>query len=824
MNFENYLTTMDDSLRLGHIQSSKDLKLSYTIVEQLLYLPIPSNEKIALINCAAYENPLEWEKVLIKGIEKWDINVKTHAIRTWAKSTGHILLPQFESFLLEPHIGQRVLYTLIDMGASVLGAPFMAKVFGLSGMEEYSPTFHGILMLRALETNQKQPRLDVIAKNYILSLSTRQPPGFKSASSAGKGELESVFWLLRHDPAFLKEINFQEDVWNSLIRSLILPTYDKNWLESLEVELKSGDLDRVRDAWPMLPYRNNLKSKHLTTLFGLIGISKLELSNRLDILQELIKGVEVDVLQSSLLASENLTKDFSLYAGVLQGPLSLLYDDKFRKKLAIKLGSDQKIGGRLGLLLEPTLISKQDWEVLGSANQEEKGGWQSLKIPQNVPLVNQSAPNQDLLKVADDPIRDSYFNLVYGLGRDAQVPVLDSSSNNYWQLLIMAHATKNPSLIEPLSSAGRKQPYLYRLAVIRALGTFEGNDQAALKLMDHIRTQSQRELQEVILSLGSIGTSRSLQELVGCLTRPNINSLLQLEICRILMDKDTSKIQLEIKSALSDLERSSTQDEVSREIKEALASMVQLAVQKPSELGLEQGLPQDLDGTLSQRIPTYGALSSEIKRALRTAQFFHNQVRKEKQADLIELSPIIDMQCKALELLFRESFEGKVTQLIQDGKIQRRLDVLGYSRPIPASMDEFENYIASLPIVKNIPFFSRFKLRKLLRSFSQYQPGKRFTLDGIKAFALFFLVFSRKDCPFGLSQYLPLKFANDLQLAEYVRELHLFQDFRNRAAHEGFRPDDRQDIESIWNSLTLIIATTHELSSPSPRDKLKAAS
>jgi hypothetical protein len=252
--------------------------------------------------------------------------------------------------------------------------------------------------------------------------------------------------------------------------------------------------------------------------------------------------------------------------------------------------------------------------------------------------------------------------------------------------------------------------------------------------------------------------------------------------------------------------------------------MVQLAIQKPSELGLEQGLPQDLDGTLSQRIPTYGELSSEIKRALRTAQFFHNQVRREKQADLIELSPIIDMQCKALELLFRESFEDKVTQLIQDGKIQRRLDVLGYSRPIPASMDEFENYIASLPIVKNIPFFSRFKLRKLLRSFSQYQPGKRFTLDGIKAFALFFLVFSRKDCPFGLSQYLPLKFANDLQLAEYVRELHLFQDFRNRAAHEGFRPDDRQDIESIWNSLTLIIATTHELSSPSPRDKLKAAS
>ncbi|MEI8025529.1 MAG: HEAT repeat domain-containing protein [Pseudomonadota bacterium] len=824
MNFETYLTTSDDKSRLAMLQSNPNVKIPYRTVEQLLYLPLPSAEKIALLNCAGYENTLEWEKVLIRGIEKWDTGVKSHAIRTWAMTTGHILLPSFERLLLQPHIGQRALYSLVDVGASTLGSPFVAKVFSFPGIEDYSPTFHGILMLRALETNQAHPSLDALAKRYLLSLSSRQPPGFKSASSAGKGELESIFWLLRYDPSFLHEIRFQEDVWNSLIKNLLLPISNKGWLSRLETELKGGDLERICDSWPLLPYRNNLNGGHLSSLFQTIGKSHLSAPLKLETVSELVKGVAIEILQSSLLASPDLLKAFDHYAPALEGPLCLLYDEKFRKKLALKLGAEANINGRLGLLLNPTKMSNQNWQLLEKLSQGDRSALNGIQIPDEHPINAPVTSPMDPIKVAHDPLKDGYFNLVYGLGRDDQVPVLDSSSTNYWQLLVMSHATKNGNLIEPLSHASRKQPYLYRLAAIRALGRFEGNDQAALKLMDHIRTQNVMELQEVVLSLGSLGTSRSLQELVGCLSRPNISSGVQLEICRILKEKDTTKIQLEIKSALSDLSRDPTSDDVHVEVREALASMIQLRPSGQTEVALEQNHPLDLDGTLSQRIPTYSALSSEIKRALRTAQFFHNQVQKEIQAELIELSPIIDMQCKALELLFRESFEDKVTQLIQEGKIQRRLDVLGYSRPIPASMDEFENYIASLPIVKDIPFFSRFKLRKLLRSFCQYQPGRRFTLDGIKAFALFFLVFSRKECPFGLSQYLPLKFDNDRQLADFVRQLHLFQDFRNRAAHEGFRPDDRQDIESIWNYLTIIIATTHELAPPTSRHKLKAAS
>ena len=145
------------------------------------------------------------------------------------------------------------------------------------------------------------------------------------------------------------------------------------------------------------------------------------------------------------------------------------------------------------------------------------------------------------------------------------------------------------------------------------------------------------------------------------------------------------------------------------------------------------------------KLKDYNLLSGEAKRALRTAQFFHLQVATSGNLTTIDLSPAIDMQYKALELSFREMFEDATGNLIRQGVLQRKLDVIGYARPIPRAMDEFERYIESLPIVNTIPFFSRFKLRKMLRAICQFRPGKRFTLDGLKAFALFFICFSRKS-------------------------------------------------------------------------------
>ena len=215
---------------------------------------------------------------------------------------------------------------------------------------------------------------------------------------------------------------------------------------------------------------------------------------------------------------------------------------------------------------------------------------------------------------------------------------------------------------------------------------------------------------------------------------------------------------------------------------------------------------EKLDTPLAASIAEYNTLSGEAKRALRTATFFHLQVETSGNLNTIDLSPAIDMQYKALELSFREKFEHATGTLIRQGILQRKLDVIGYARPIPRAMDEFERYIESLPIINTVPFFSRFKLRKMLRAICQFRPGKRFTLDGLKAFALFLVCFSRKDCRYGLNDLFPLPGMTDDQLYQFCKELHIFQDLRNRAAHEGFHPDASNDLGAIWEDTAKIVA------------------
>ncbi len=54
------------------------------------------------------------------------------------------------------------------------------------------------------------------------------------------------------------------------------------------------------------------------------------------------------------------------------------------------------------------------------------------------------------------------------------------------------------------------------------------------------------------------------------------------------------------------------------------------------------------------------------------------------------------------------------------------------------------------------------------------------------------LVFSscgigRKECRYGLQNLFPVPFASDSDLYKFCKQLHMFQDTRNRAAHEGFQ-------------------------------------
>jgi len=430
--------------------------------------------------------------------------------------------------------------------------------------------------------------------------------------------------------------------------------------------------------------------------------------------------------------------------------------------------------------------------------------------------------------------------------------------NGPWCCVASVYKTQNDFQLTNLSRLARGTTGLYRQVFIKAFGAFKGQDKAVLQLLDYVHTDRTSEQRAIADALLAIASPRAVQELLKFTGKPGFHHALKMRIFRSLKDTDTSMVQTQLRDAIKELESKGTQTGLSEaEVTEALdllcnrleskptaTKAIPLPVQKqkssvkaksaagakkqqkknnfkkskPASVVSERisnEMPENVtysEAHIQKVIPVYAELSGEVQRSIRTGLFFYDKVGQET-AGTMDLSPVIDMQYKAMEVSLREAFQAATDNLIRDGILQRKLDVLGYSRPIIEKMTRFENFISSLPTIKEIPYFSKFKLRKMLRGICQFRPGKRFTLDGLKAFALFFAVFSRSQCQYGLQNLFPLGMENDEQLYAFVNQLHSFQDFRNRAVHEGLPPEASADLEATWTQTSEILLLIHNLSS-----------
>ena len=566
-------------------------------------------------------------------------------------------------------------------------------------------------------------------------------------------------------------------------------------------------ISQLLDNWPMIWERHKLNAEDLHWAVNLFFQAKdLDLEKAL---ADFFAGVDPKTVHDFLDQIED--EIFFAYSVQL---LCRYFDTKtlqFTQAKILQFTADTSNISKLFSSL-PTSVTSYINTATGGKTAFDRASHERELI-----LAGKMTPEQtrferlgaDLEAGAEEQSRRKFFDIAFFHSEEKSKSFgkIPADSNDYW--LQLANAWKQPNVenLDSIALLARQQPILFQLCYIETLRRFKGIDNAALKLLDYIRSGEDVVLRTVIHALSGINTNRSIQELVAFLTRPNVNYNLQLEITQLLKDADLSRLQSELRSAINDLRPDESSDQPFWELRESLTSLltVQEAVPEADVSAPETATTEDLDQHLRRRIASYPLLSSEAKRALRTAQFFHLQVEHSGNLHSIDLSPAIDMQYKALELSFREKFEDLTGNLIRQGILQRKLDVIGYARPIPRSMDEFEHYIESLPIIKSIPFFSRFKLRKMLRAICQFRPGKRFTLDGLKAFALFFVCFSRKECRYGLANLLPLPGVSDQDLFTFCKALHVFQDFRNRAAHEGFHPDASNDLDGIWTNTGSII-------------------
>jgi hypothetical protein len=774
-DFDAFLSAESSSDRAAMLKKwqKSSLTMDDRMVRGLMSLPVSQPEIITAFEICSTESKPRFELWVMNHLLSWDQNVAAVALRTWARITDRTLWHRLLPIAGIPGLPQRVRYTILDIADLTHGYEITRAILQRRDWDDLSSAFHALLMERALQFDLSSEQLAKVAWRVLEDSKIDPTPDQKAL-------LASIAWLCRHDDKNLKKWldDAPATIWRDVARAT-LETHSarETTLAKLEKAIhKSGGSNKVTGKLPA-PWSRGEASE---TIF-------LSIINDPCHDPGLINGFSRDVIVSATAnASRNPTWTASLIAH-------------------LPLAHGETLAGST-LAPFPASYNATRFSLLSDARKQACEGTLGIATDK-VKDIGDFAEASSTSRSAPVHPTEVFFDAQEGLASPAIAP------KTIW--LTLAEAWKNPAQVNlnDLTSAARKHSGLVSLAQIAVMSRMTGRDEAVLKLLDHIRTNDEVELRAVARALGQINTPRSLLELIAMLTRPNTTFTVQQDIVALLAGKDLKGLQKELRSAIQDLRLPPDKEDPLYQIKDDLSSML---TSDDSAGMTHKGAPtstqtssldldKDLDKDLSGMIPHFQELSSEVKRALRTALFFNKTVTASKHMNAIDLSPLIDMQYKAMELLYREFFEDAVSQSLHKGVIQRKLDVIGYARPIPHQMDSFESYIASLPVVKDIPFFSKFKLRKMLRALCQFEPGRRFTLDGLKAFGLYFLVFGRQNCKHGLAGTFNVGAKNDLDLAEFCKELHIFQDFRNRAAHEGFHPDASNDVMGIWRTTASVV-------------------
>ncbi len=818
VNYAQFLQNRTTSERLATLQDMQRTNqyLPISLAEDLLSLDLITEEKLAILARTGSRDGLALEHFLTTQIAHAPQELAVSVLRQWAEKTDSLLWFRMLQVVKSPLVSQRLFYTIVDLAQYTGGAELLRVAATADGIEDMSTALHGLLLQRACQWRVDTERLRALANRSL-------EQGVGILHPDDKSMISAVAYLAMFHPSdlgqFLAKTEYSEP-WRDILRLIVQNTGQNTKANLKNSKSKTATSTAIDPAvWPPVWRRNDLSDE---TIHSALLACQTQLSNgsntaRTGFSWELFAGISADRLIDAVVKID----DNTVYAGCLgsiigllpsPSPASLL--ENLRNRLTGAENPAELLTAlplRLRLDLTDENSSRSSHIPFAAVKKEQAktlaGEWpvETTQFRDYVLETNtQSASN------AESPVqlaqRKKFFAQAY-----EQKTVTLAAGEDFFSLLLDAWQKPSEQKLDKLASVARQVDGLFKICYINTLGRFQGQDQAVLKLMDFVRSQDGNYLKAVVQALGEIGTPRAAQELIACLTRPNFGPSLQVEICAQLKTLDLTNLQNELHSALNDLNVTEKSDSLLLEARDMLASLLQTSANnRPAREQRDAGPTVEisdtrLDQELAGKIPNYRELSSEVKRALRTALFFHIQTTANSAPSSIDLSPVIDMQYKSLELLFRETYEEPCSRLMHTGVLQRRLDIIGYARPIPKAMDDFEHFIENLPVVREIPFFSSFKLRKMLRAICQFRPGKRFTLDGLKAFALFFLCFSRSECRYGLNGMFALGFKSDVDMFQFCKSLHVFQDFRNRAAHEGFHPDAANDIDGIWRSTAEIV-------------------
>lgn len=795
--FKSYLSASSSSRRqeILHEMKKDGETVSLSYINDLCLLSLPVLEKQLLIQNADKSDPLAFESLLVQLIGGDDQNLACSCMHIWAKQTGGLLWYQLMSLWNRTFLPQRLKYVMVEYSHLLDRDAVLEFASQDQQILEMSPSYHSLLFYQGVLSGTAQVQLRVLLDHYLATETVTTQTGEDYRSNITKALPNALLWALRYDSSAAESFCGRNLPLH--LRGLCDITH---FQISQPIKPLSSDVDRILQEWPPIWQRHQISAAELGIVLALPE------SSLMGILPYL-RGVDPTALEQA--ASTVGTKD---NWPTLLSNLSALIRRPFREpiidhtqQLAQKLQGGErdkfikKLPSRLQVAIDPT---DSRWlDIVQHEQQARGGGFGVRRWPSYVTVSSQDG---------DGKMRGRFFDVIYRHG-DAAGP---SAGSTDWELLLDLSQNPDGAKLPSAIEAGRRLKPVFAECAVKMLGHQKGSDQATVAALELTQSFDQKLLSQVVVALSSIGTPKAIQEMIYLLTKFNSSFETKMLLCEQLIHHDLSGFESELRSVYNDIQVSEHNFEEKVHLREQISRLIPSVHEELSEAdeAVVYGTTGDgqLDEKLTQKIAAYSRCSSQVRRSLRTAQLFEDQMKNHPQRDLVDLSPIVDMQYKALELLYRELFHDWCLQQLKSGDLQRRLDLIGYLRPVPRAMQAFESYLSRQSIIDEIPFFSKYKLRKILRGIAGHTPDKRFTLDGLKAFGMFFLVFGRRHCEFGLNVF-DLGFKNDDALKAFVRELHLFQDLRNRAAHEGVKPDSGSDPQTIWQKTSGLISCAYSI-------------
>ena len=694
---DSYLLERSQTKRLAILEAmhATDTGLPLTLAEDLLKLELSVQEKTAILRAITTDDNIGFEHLLTKNLLGWSQELACAAIVVWFDETEHLLWYRLLKLISAPLVPQRVRYTILSR-ADLTGGPLVLKATtALEGLEDMSPAFHSLLLLRACQWSYQDSALEQLATGYFKDLTVSLHPEAKALPAA-------LYYLRRFHPKHLKGAwtdRKTSESWRPLIESTLAhDRYGAKDRASLTKHLKSlgpeTSFFEVYDCWPSLNNRSKLTETQITPVMKLwltsddhgsissqekhqIAATEVKPNGRA------LKVVPMLAPVGSYQSSHGLAAMpafWEVFGGIDQLVLRRTVQELPSSLRQIAAGFvrmfEEEVPGNnfadyisdLNLQTCSDRLRVLTCEVSKSASgapatSETKQGIKAQESDEGAGLphrkeqiaalqTNLPTPLEDFKPktplTRDELERRSFLDL----SANSNVPRLYtemsrekslklSQKSGYFATLLHYWRHLQPSKLAGLATVARLETGPWRLCYIHTLGRYVGVDEAALKLLDFIRSDEQDDLYAVMKALRCIDTPRAHQELIASLTRPNISRHLRIEICRLLRDTDLSNLQAELRGALNDLQSDTDPEDPqaseSEELRDAITTLLlpqpsntSARPQNSSSNGQNEELSdKSLDKDLSGCLPFYRNLSSEVKRALRTARFFDIQVSRE---------------------------------------------------------------------------------------------------------------------------------------------------------------------------------------------------